>query len=245
MAEERSGPHDPWADRTHGGVEACRLRPGQRRSRSHAVNITVEARPNRDRGLHEAPLFQRSDGVGERNGQRSARQLEIGGTNPFPDPGADGNHLAVQRAADDRHAPQSPDEPFRLLRVCDRVLERCVRQLHHVRARLRGQLETAREVHMEDVEAARAETKLPRLDVHDHVVALLDLPGHPRVRDTRLTVDLAADQLGQPLDDRRHASPPKRERHRGARGRRRPSPRRRRRRCARRACESRPWRSRA
>ena len=61
-----------------------------------------------------------------------------------------------------------------------------------MRARLGGQVEAAREVGVEDVEAARAEPELARLDVDEHVVAQLDRPGQPRVGDARHAVDLAA-----------------------------------------------------
>ena len=59
---------------------------------------------------------------------------------------------------------------------------------------------------MEQVEAARAQLELARLDVDDDLVSLLDRARQPRVRDARLAVDLAADELGQPLDDGRHAA---------------------------------------
>ena len=141
--------------------------------------------------------------------------------------------------------PRPRTSVFRLLRMPDGVLERRVRQLHHVRVGLRVEVETAREVDVQQVEAARPEAELARLDVDDDLVSLLDRACQPRVRDTRSAVDLAADELGQPLDDGRDATPSKRERHRAGRARRPPSPRRRRRRCARRGCGSRPSRSRA
>ena len=76
-----------------------------------------------------------------------------------------------------------------------------------MRIGLGAEVEPAGEIHVEDVEAARAEAELARLDVHDHVVALLDRAGEPRICDARRAVHLAADELRQPLDDRRHAGP--------------------------------------
>ena len=132
-----------------------------------------------------------------------------------------------------------------LLGVRHGVLKRRVRELHHVRAVLGAEVQPTREIHVEDVEPAGAEPEFPRLDVDDHLVAFLHRPGEAGVGDARRTVDLAADELRQPLDDRRHAPSPKRERHRAARATRRPWPRGRPRRCARRGCGSRPSRSRA
>ena len=109
-----------------------------------------------------------------------------------------------------------------------------------------GKPEAAREVRVEDVEAAGAELEQPRLLVHEHLVPHLDLARQPRVGDAGDAVDLEPDEARQLLDDRRD-EPRLRlssERHRPAPASRRPSRRDRRRRCARRRCGSRPSRSR-
>jgi len=62
-------------------------------------------------------------------------------------------------------------ERILLLNVPDGVLGRRIGMHHDVRSRLRVEAEPAREVRVEDIEAARAELELPRLDVDEHLVA--------------------------------------------------------------------------
>ena len=68
-----------------------------------------------------------------------------------------------------------------LLDACRR-LDRRVRKRHHVGAVLTGGVEPARQVCVEDVEAARAELELPGLDVDDDLVADIDRPGRAGTR---------------------------------------------------------------
>ncbi len=100
-----------------------------------------------------------------------------------------------------------------LLRESRRRLQRRVGQRHDVRPGLRVEAEPAREVGVEDVEAARAEPELARLDVDEHLVAERDGAGQARVGDAGLTVDLAADEPLMPLEHGRDGSPPQPERH--------------------------------
>ena len=69
-----------------------------------------------------------------------------------------------------------------------------------MRAFLRREPEAAREVRVEDVEAARAELEQPRLLVHEHLVPHLDLARQPRVGDARDPVHLEPDEARHPLD---------------------------------------------
>ena len=112
VAEQRPRTDDAGADPADGDFEADGFRPDKRRRRGDAVDITVEARADRDRDLDETPLLQRANGVRQGDGKGAARQLEIRGTDAVSDTGAHGNDLAVQRAADDRHASQDLGRAF-------------------------------------------------------------------------------------------------------------------------------------
>jgi hypothetical protein len=70
-----------------------------------------------------------------------------------------------------------------------------------VRSGSRGEVEPAREVGVEDVEAAGAEAKLARLDVDEHVVPERDGAGEPRVGDAWRPVHLDPREAGVALDD--------------------------------------------
>ena len=121
---------------------------------------------------------------------------------PSPSPAAAGRDLAVQRAADDRQASQRLEPRAVLLRVPNGVLERRVRELHHVRAGLPFQVEPSREVRVEDVEAAGPEPELDRLGVHEHVVPERHRPGQPRIGHAGPAVDLQPDEPVVPLRHR-------------------------------------------
>src|SRR5215210_6264717 len=84
----------------------------------------------------------------------------------------------------------------------DGVLKGCVRKLHHVRARDRSALEAAREVRVEDVEPARAEAELERLDVDEDLVPVRNGARQPWIRHARPPVDLEPDEAVLPLADR-------------------------------------------
>ena len=87
-----------------------------------------------------------------------------------------------------------PLEKFReldaLFGVASRVLAGGVRQRHHVLTLLRLEAEAAREVRVEDVEAARPEVEQPRLLVDEHI-AVADLDAMIDV--TLALVDAARD----------------------------------------------------
>ena len=100
--------------------------------------------------------------------------------------------------------------------MADRVLDRRVRELHHVRAGRGGEPGAAGQVRVQDVESTRAEPELARLDVDDDVVAERDRAGQLGIGDARHAVDLAANEALVPFDDRadgpaaeakRHAPP--------------------------------------
>ena len=99
----------------------------------------------------------------------------------------------MQRPAHDGHPIEAQGKVEILFTVTPRELERRVRQLHHVRV-LDAEAETARQVDVQDVEPAGTELELPRLHVHDDVVADLDRPSQARIRDARRTVDLEPDE---------------------------------------------------
>ena len=99
---------------------------------------------------------------------------------------------------DDRHAAEQAGELAVLLPVPERELARRVRERHHVRALLGREPEPARQVRVEDVEAAGAELEQPRLLVHEHLVPDLDLAGEPRVRDAGDPVYLEAHEPVEP-----------------------------------------------
>jgi hypothetical protein len=104
---------------------------------------------------------------------------------------ADRRHLAVQRAADDRQTAERLRSGLCLFfGVANGVLQRRVGELHHMGARLGRELEPPGQIHVEHVEASGAETQLERLDVDHDLVAEGHRACHPRVGNTRATVDL-------------------------------------------------------
>ena len=122
----------------------------------------------------------------------------------------------MQRARDDGHPVEAHRELEILLTVTPRELERRVRQLHHVRVVLGAEVETARQVDVQHVEPAGTELELPRLDVHDDVVADLDRPRQARIRDARRAVDLEPDETVVLLENRGDA-PASKAQHRARR----------------------------
>ena len=87
-----------------------------------------------------------------------------------------------------------------------------------MRARFGRETEPARQVRVEDVEAARAEPESARLLVHEDVVTELDLSRQPRIRDAGDPIDLEPDETLVTLADRGYQAAPKPERHRPAPG---------------------------
>src|SRR3954452_3505407 len=84
----------------------------------------------------------------------------------------------------------------------DRVLERAVVELDHVLLPARGPGEAPRQVHVDHVEAARAQAELDRDDVDDDLVALAHLPEQHLVGPggTALAADLDDQRLGRDDD---------------------------------------------
>ncbi len=97
-----------------------------------------------------------------------------------------GSQVTVQR--DHEHGRRGPGRLARRLDRLDRMLKRRVVQLHHVLARSAASLESPGEVHVHDIEAARSEAQVERLDVHDHFVADLDWTDHALVRPSGATL---------------------------------------------------------
>ena len=121
------------------------LRPRERGPRRHALDVPAEAGSDRRGRGDQFSRAQLPNGVGQRQRQRAALQLDV----RDPQPGqrrADRRELAVQRAAHDRHAVERRRRLAGLLPVRQRELRRRVRQLHDVRAGLRLELEAARQV---------------------------------------------------------------------------------------------------
>jgi hypothetical protein len=122
----------------------------------------------------------------------------------------------VQRTRDNGHPVEALGKLDVLLSVAQRELQRRVRQLHHMRSGLGAEVETARQVDVQHVEPARSELELPRLDVHDDVVADLDRPGQARIGDARRAVDLEPDETVVLLENRGDA-PASKAQHRARR----------------------------
>ena len=199
VAEPRPCADDAGADRADHRVVALLLRPGERRRNGDELRVAVEARRDGAGNLDEPALLQRPHGVRERDRQRATCDLHV-------------RHAQLRRAPAQTGAtwlwsvhrttgsPSSASgELVRLLLVTDCYLARRVRKRHHVRPLLGLEPEPARQVRVEDVEAARSELEQPRLLVHEHLVPHLDLAGEPRVGDARDAVDLEPDETREPL----------------------------------------------
>src|SRR3954451_9280759 len=212
VSEPRTRSDDPGPDRARRDV-VLSLRPGERRCGRDALDIGVEAGRDRRGPGNEPTLAQHAHGVRERDRQRSTRELHVGNAQA-PERRAGRRDLAVQRAADDRQPAQLGLELDRFLDVQPRMLERRVREYHHVRPLLRLKLEPARQVRVEHVEAARAELELTRLDVDEHLVLQLDRPGERGIRHAGDPVDLEPDEPVMTLDDRRDPPAAQAKRHR-------------------------------
>ena len=110
-----------------------------------------------------------------------------------------------------------------VLRMPRGKLQRRVGKLHHVRALVGCELEATREIHVQDVEPARAESEPARLDVDHHLVTDGDGAGQQRVGDTRSAVDLDPRKPLLTFDDRGHAAAAEAKGHARARCRRAPA----------------------
>jgi hypothetical protein len=183
----------------------------------HALGVAVDAGACGDRRLDEPLLPQRANAVGQPYGEGTARHLNVGDAETLAQPRAHRDDLAVERAADDRQAVEPVRERVAFLGVAPGRLERRVGELHHVRAVLGDEAEPAGQVRVEDVEAARAERQLARLDVDEDVVVELDRARQSWIGDARGAVDLEPHESFVSLDDRGDASASKAERHPGQR----------------------------
>jgi hypothetical protein len=112
----------------------------------------------------------------------------------------------VERAADHGKPVQALPADLVLLGVQNRVLERRVGKLHHVRARVGAEIEAPREVGVKDVEASRPEPQLNRLNVDHDVVTENDGPRQPGIGHAGASVDLEAHEPLEPLGHRRDAA---------------------------------------
>jgi hypothetical protein len=138
-------------------------------------------------------------------GQRAARRLHV--TEPGAGSGCVGARGSLREGPRQRRelAVQAEDadgaaQRHRELLAFDRqhrVLQRCVVELHHVRARGPRAVETARQVDVHDVEAARAQREIQRLGVYDDVVPDFGGADEPHVCDRRPAC--AGDLDRQPL----------------------------------------------
>ena len=176
-----------------GGID--RARQGDR------LTLTPEGGASRDVSGQQRGLPQPANVARERSGQGAAASLD----EPDREVGID-----LAGGPDGRRqVPVERDHQHRWRRGClcarlhrlDRVLERRVVQLHHVLAGGALAVQAASEVHVDDVEPARAQIQIQSLDVHDDLVAELDRPDRPLVGPRRapLARDLDGQRLG--LDD--------------------------------------------
>ncbi len=141
----------------------------------HAAHVAAEARGDGYGRLEQAALSQGAHRVRQRERQRAALHLHVRDADACESSTRWGD-LGVDRAEHHRQPAERLGEHAVLLRVADRPLPRRVGQRHHVRALVRREVEPARQVRVENVEASGAERELARLHVHEHLVAVLDRP---------------------------------------------------------------------
>ena len=202
VTDARPGADDARPDGADDDVEAPAPAPRQRRADVHRLHVSVDARPRRDRHARPARASLSA---------RTASENETGSAPPASwtyatrtrQRRADRGDLASAASSTRRACRPATRRRAVLLHVRHRVLQRRVRELHHVSARLGRQPEAAREVRVQHVEAARAELQLARLHVHDHVVP--EPRPAPSAADTRCTARRRprAARASMPLDDRR------------------------------------------
>ena len=201
VPEARARADDPGADRADDRVVALCPRPGEARTATRDAAATSPSKQGATAtAASSSPrILQRAHGVRERDGQRAAAAAARTRRAPAGERGATG---ATWLCSEQQTTGSPSSDSARLavlLAVRERELARRVRQRHHVRAVLGREPEPARQVRVEDVEAARAELEQARLLVDEHVVAHLDLAGQPRVGDARDPVDLEPDEPSEPL----------------------------------------------
>ena len=211
VAERRAGADDSRSDRAHDDVETFGGGPQQRRRRRHALDVSVQTGTDRDRHFDMTSFAQRSQRVGQRDRQGAARELNVRDPRCLPDSRADRHDLAVQRTADDGQPGQGVRQRPPLLRMASSALCGRVGKLHHVSVAFRWQIEPARQIRAENIEATGSEFQLARLRVDEHVVAKRHRAGDPRICDTGNAVHLESGQTLDPLDDGGYPAASKRQ----------------------------------
>src|SRR5918994_402567 len=153
VAEARACADDAGANGADDYLHARLPAPRERGRKRYARDFAVDTRPGSDCDAQEPTPGQRAHGVRQRDREGAARGLDVTDRELYTEPGAHGRDLTVQRAADDRRPGKRVRLVAVLLRMPDGVLKGRVRQLHHVRARLRLNVEAPGEVRGHDVEA--------------------------------------------------------------------------------------------
>ncbi len=209
-----TGADDPRPDAADGHIELLRGDPGERGCDGDAGHVPVHAGTDAD-GRPDEPRFSKdTERVGHRDGERSARNLDVRDPRPAPEGCADRRDLAVQGAADHRQPVDGRRELPVFLDVVDRHLQRRVRQLHDMRSGIGAEAEPPRQVDVQHVESARPEPEFPRLRVDDDVVVDGDGARQPRIGQARHAVDLEPDEPVVTLPDSRHPPAAEAKRHR-------------------------------
>ena len=230
-------------DRADGGVEPRRLSSRRARKPSQTQCASPSMQDSTATATSTRP--RPSTRGRRRRGKRAALRPAAGAARSPADARADRSDLAVQRAADDRHAGEPFDQLLGLSPACGTACWSDVYGSFQGHGRWLGeQVEPAGQGSRGAGRSRPSRARGRGLDVDDHLVALFILFRQPRVGDAWRVVDLTANEFAAA---RRRPSRglSKRERHRAARATRPPSPSRRRRRCARRGCGSLPSRLRA
>src|SRR5689334_17510851 len=175
------GADDSWARADEDGVPYEVGRGGvQGADGAKRLEFAAIRRCGGDVAGEEAALSQELDVSGEGTRQRSAARLYVADPQSrrrlVRCPGR-GRQVPVQRQDEhwdfcltNSHFPHRPP-----LDWLDRVLEGGVVQLHHMGVPLSPALQPAREIDVDYVEAARAETQVQSSDVDDYLVALAHL----------------------------------------------------------------------
>ena len=204
VPERRARPEDARARAGDGGIPAERGQPVmQRRGGRDRLAVGAAVRRARREMAREQPVVaQLAHDARVPAGQRATRRLDVaepglrGGPRERP---CERRELAVQG----EHGHRPPDRQLRrrghpvrvaLLDGRDGVLEARVVELHDVRARRPLAAEAARQVDVDDVEAARPEPELDGLDVDDHLVAGLRRADEADVGDRRAAVAVDVDR---------------------------------------------------
>ena len=201
------GPRSPRPSRAPRSPRAARPRPRSPRDRRR-----TPGRPSRDRraGRGRPGRARRATAHPAARPRRSARSRFVRPAAPARPPTrrTEAGRAATTTATGRPASGASPSSGACSSTRVHGVLERRVVELHHVRALGARAVEAAREVHVDDVEAAAAEAEVDRGGVDHHVVARLDRAGHrlereraAAARPSTSTVSSAAGPLALDGDD--------------------------------------------